>query len=1021
MTRNLLSTLFFLLIGNIISSAQTPNIIFILADDLGYGDLGCYGQKKIKTPCVDKMAAEGMRFTDFYAGNTVCAPSRCSLLTGKHPGHAYIRGNYEIGHWNSYLGQLPIPENETTIFEILKQKNYATAVYGKWAMGHAASTGAPHKHGVDDFFGYNCQRHAHSYYPNYLEGNNGEKVWLEGNNRKDGGAVYSHDLLTEKALGFIEKNKEKPFFLYLPYTLPHTPFMVPELEQYANTSWKENNKKQAAMISRLDRDVGQIIDLLKKLDLDENTIVFFSSDNGAHGDDGTLEFFKASGKLRGRKRDMYEGGIRAPMIAWWPGKIKSGTVSNHIGAFWDLMPTLGELTGTEVPYDVDGISFLPELLGKTQKKHHHLYWEFHRPNGNSKQAVRKGKWKAVRLDVKGKYDIAPVELYNLDEDISETTNVAEKYPETTEDMLGLMKASHTCSEYFNFEKQEEQKTEELTFKLRDVPFTHYGSGMSIRYNRYGLGLFSVSGNGWFTDSEVFQIRTTSADNLLRVETQANESLCTFLNEGKVLAEATFESSNILRFRGKGRLIFTVDSAITEKDNTTFTQNDDILRVETKLKFGTSRFVISALKGNMKLNDNMQSLTISGRNGFDISLEETDETWKTTISTKSFETCEKETRQNISDWVETMPEADEKYERARRLAAYVNWGCMLEEGGNHKRPAMLMSKNWMNYVWSWDHCFNAIALSYHNPKLAWDQFMIPFDHMQADGQVPDLVGRTAKVIAYVKPPIHGWALRKLMRNMELSNKQLQDAYNKLSLWTNWWFVKRDSNNNGLPEYLHGNDSGWDNTTEFDVNGEERKIARRESANLYAYLILQMEMLRDIAIKLSKSDEAEKWQARTNKLLQLMITNNWNGERFVTIDLDNKTTSENTQSLMMYLPLIIGDKLPEEICRKLVAGLKNSGHITNWGLATEDVNSQEYLEDGYWRGPIWAPPTMIIIDGLERSGEPELARELAMKFCELGKRGGMAENYNAVTGEGLRDKAYSWTASVYLILAHEYTNN
>jgi len=454
--KNLFYYLLFVCLNIFITTTEArdnnkPNIIFIMADDLGYGDLGCYGQDKIQTPRIDQLAKEGMRFTDFYAGATVCAPSRYTLLTGKHNGHAYVRGNYEIGHWRSYLGQLPIPEGETTIFEVLKQKNYATSCYGKWAMGRAESSGAPDRHGVDDFFGYNCQRHAHSYYPYYLEGNRGEKHWQEGNKRQPGGKTYSHDVIAEKALEFIKANKDTNFFMYVPFTIPHEPFEVPDLDIYKDKDWDKNLKIQAAMITRMDKDVGRIIDLLKELGIDDNTIVFFTSDNGAHGGGGTLEFFKASGPLRGIKRDLYEGGIRTPMIVRWPGKISSGSVSNYIGAFWDIMPTLAEITGTDSPSEIDGISFLPELLGKEQPTHHHLYWEFYEQDG--KQAVRKGKWKAVRLNLHKDFYGAPVELYNLEEDISERNNVADQNPEIVKDMLGLMKASHCPSEFFKFKSQ----------------------------------------------------------------------------------------------------------------------------------------------------------------------------------------------------------------------------------------------------------------------------------------------------------------------------------------------------------------------------------------------------------------------------------------------------------------------------------------------------------------------------------------------------------------------------------------
>lgn len=465
-------------LGLNIYGKEKPNIIFIMADDLGYGDLGCYGQEKIKTPQLDKMADEGMRFTDFYAGNTVCAPSRYSLMTGKHPGHAHVRGNFEVGAWHSFLGQLPIPEEDITLFDILKKEGYKTAAYGKWGLGRAESSGAPDRNGVDDFYGYNCQRQAHSYYPYYLEGNRGEKLWLGGNDRKDGGMHYSHDLITEKAMDFLKENKDRPFFLYLPYTLPHTPFMVPELGIYDNENWDVNLKKQAAMISRLDRDVGRILNLLKTLGIDENTIVFFTSDNGAHGDGGTVDFFNACGPLRGRKTDLYEGGIRIPMIVRWPGKVSGGTTSDHAAAFWDIMPTFAEIANGQLPaQNTDGISFLPELLGKKQSTHEFLYWEYYNTDYQwtpdfettqhqlKSQAVRMDEWKAVRHNLRKDFrneavDFAPVELYNLDNDISESNNLAEKHPELAKKMLNVMNTEHEPSEYFNFaEAQEARPTE----------------------------------------------------------------------------------------------------------------------------------------------------------------------------------------------------------------------------------------------------------------------------------------------------------------------------------------------------------------------------------------------------------------------------------------------------------------------------------------------------------------------------------------------------------------------------------
>jgi arylsulfatase A-like enzyme len=438
------------------SSKEKPNIIFILADDLGYGDLGCYGQRKIKTPNIDTLAAEGIRFTDHYAGSTVCAPSRCSLMTGLHTGHCYVRGNKEM----KPMGQLPLPADTVTIAKLLKKANYNTALIGKWGLGGPDSIGTPNKQGFDYFFGYLCQRHAHNYYPEFLFRND-EKVPLAGNKiaepRLDGAGVaaeraqYSHDLFVQEALEFIEKKKNQPFFLYLAATIPHANneagnkgMEVPDYGIYKDRHWPESQKGHAAMISRLDRDIGTIIKQLKQLGIDKNTMIIFTSDNGPHREGGAVpEFFNSNGSMRGNKRDLYEGGIRVPMIARWPGRIKPGTVSRHVSAFWDFLPTFAELVNLRSPRPIDGISMLPTLLGKPakQKKHEFLYWEFH--EGGFKQAVRMGDWKAVRLAANGK-----LELYNLKEDISETVDAADSYPEIVERIEEFLSTARTKSQYW---------------------------------------------------------------------------------------------------------------------------------------------------------------------------------------------------------------------------------------------------------------------------------------------------------------------------------------------------------------------------------------------------------------------------------------------------------------------------------------------------------------------------------------------------------------------------------------------
>ena len=434
---------------------KQPNIIYILADDLGYGDLGCYGQEIIQTPNIDKLAEEGMRFTDHYAGSTVCAPSRCCLMIGFHTGHALVRGNARV----------PMRPSDVTVAELLKEAGYSTGIIGKWGLGEPDSTGIPNRQGFDYWFGYLNQRHAHNYYPAYLWRNE-EKVELKnevnhvigGQDRTPGGVAtkrveYSHDLFAAEALDFVEEKKDNPFFLYLALTIPHANneagnkgMEVPSLEPYAGKDWPEPQKGHAAMITRMDGDVGRLMAKLKELGLDNNTLVMFTSDNGPHKEGGAdPTFFNSSGPLQAYKRALYEGGIRVPMIARWPGRIKAGSVSNHVSAFWDFLPTCCELVGVKAPEGIDGVSMVPALLGRPgeQREHEFLYWEFHEQG--KRQAVRMGDWKGIRQNV-AKNPNGPIELYNLKNDIGEKNNVAVRNPAIVTKIEAYMKAAHTPSE-----------------------------------------------------------------------------------------------------------------------------------------------------------------------------------------------------------------------------------------------------------------------------------------------------------------------------------------------------------------------------------------------------------------------------------------------------------------------------------------------------------------------------------------------------------------------------------------------
>jgi arylsulfatase A-like enzyme len=438
---------------------RPPNIVLILADDLGYGDLGCYGQQRIKTPHLDQMARDGLRFTDFYAGCTVCAPSRCVLMTGYHMGHCWVRGN--AGQQNREIQCLR--DKDVTLAEVLKQAGYATALCGKWGLGEEGTAGVPTKQGFDHFFGYLNQHHAHNYYPAYLFRGE-ERVPLKNVVPGEGDfgvgvasqkVEYSADLITAEALSWIEQNKDQPFFLYYAVTLPHanneagkSGMEVPELGDYAATDWPPAQQAHAAMISRLDADVGRLLARLKSLNLDDHTLVLFSSDNGPHAEGGNdPQFNDSNGPLTGIKRDLTDGGIRVPLIARWPGRISPRTTSNHAGSFADLLPTLAELARGEayVPKDIDGLSLAPTLLGRSaeQKQHDYLYWAFYERGGA--QAVRKGKWKAVEQPLR-----SAVRLYDLTSDIGEQHDLASRHPDVVAELTAAMQQAYVPSENWKF-------------------------------------------------------------------------------------------------------------------------------------------------------------------------------------------------------------------------------------------------------------------------------------------------------------------------------------------------------------------------------------------------------------------------------------------------------------------------------------------------------------------------------------------------------------------------------------------
>lgn len=462
-------------------SRRPPNVVFIMADDLGYGELGCYGQEKIRTPSIDRIAAEGIRFTQHYSGSPVCAPSRCVLLTGLHTGHAYIRDNDEMNergdvwHDRELEGQRPIPQGTYTLGHLFQDAGFATGAMGKWGLGGPDSPGHPNRQGFDHWYGYLCQRVAHNYYPTHLW-RNGEKDILEGNDYfyphqrlpEDAdpldpasyepytGQVYSQDVMAEEALEFIRDHAQEPFFLYLPFTVPHVSLQVPDdsLARYSDTfddtpytgdqgylPHPEPRAAYAAMITRMDREIGRVLDLLDQLGLADDTLVLFTSDNGPTFNGGTdSQFFESAAGLRGLKTQLYEGGIRVPLVARWPGRIPAGTTSDLPSAFWDFMPTFAELLDRPLPGPTDGVSLLPTLGGGTgpQEEHEYLYWEF-----QGRQALRMGRWKACRVAENGAF-----ELYDLEVDGAETRDLSQEEPEVVARITEIMSRARTESDLF---------------------------------------------------------------------------------------------------------------------------------------------------------------------------------------------------------------------------------------------------------------------------------------------------------------------------------------------------------------------------------------------------------------------------------------------------------------------------------------------------------------------------------------------------------------------------------------------
>ena len=566
----------------------------------------------------------------------------------------------------------------------------------------------------------------------------------------------------------------------------------------------------------------------------------------------------------------------------------------------------------------------------------------------------------------------------------------------------------------------------MKLNLKEVTFSYRGSYMAISYLEDGSrhkqaekGLYLRNVHGAAETSLVARILVRGKEDPVEYQYEACPEVLT-IKDGEKECQIVFADADTLWIRGN--LELTLDF-MSNNVPFTFIQPTKAGKRDFYLVncFMTNcRYMMHADKGALIPDQEWKVSTADGcrmhlvpdaSGEYLISLEENLYDWSDRGRKIEFEKAVQESKEAFEKFYASMPEVPDCYRDAAEMASYVDWSSIVKPCGLIKREAMFMSKNWMCNVWSWDHCFNALALAYNNPKEAWDQFMIMFYYQKPSGNIPDSVNDCKQVDNYCKPPIHGWALRKMTEIMDVSMEQLQEAYEKISKWTNWWLKCRDANEDGLCEYTHGNDSGWDNATAF------RELPPATLPDLAGFLILQMDVLSETAEKLHKKADADMWKQRADRMLEQML-----GELYVDGLPAAFTGLEKhrveTDSLILYLPIVLGKRLPKEIRRNMVEVLESDKFNTAYGLATESPKSSLYDPDGYWRGPIWAPSTMLILDGLRECGEEEFVREVTHKFCQMVGKSGCAENFDALTGEGLRDRAYTWTASAMLVMANQY---
>ncbi len=567
----------------------------------------------------------------------------------------------------------------------------------------------------------------------------------------------------------------------------------------------------------------------------------------------------------------------------------------------------------------------------------------------------------------------------------------------------------------------------MKLDLKHVPFSRFGSYMAFSRLEdtptYGTGLFLRTVHGEVANRIIFHMQPMKGDTPVSFTEVTSPALLRLEAEtGHV--EICIAEPKLIRVRGQGVGLRLTRQATPSREGWVY---DTAFRVgqgrwSINARATLMQYMLTALKGELIIeapwsglyDEYIQADFVPGDDGvFECAIEEYASSWQPRAYDESFNACVGLVETEYQTWEDQQPDLPDDLSEARRMASYVNWSCVVAPEGRLQRPTMYMSKNWMDNVWSWDHCFNALSLAYRNPELAWDQFMALFDAQDEHGALPDYINDVGIVWNFCKPPIHGWTLRRLMERTDfITDDHLTRIYEPLCHWTNWWLTYRDSDGDGLPEYNHGNDSGWDNATVF------ARGVPVEAPDVTAFLVYQMDVLADVTRRLGQDADADRWRHQADELLGRMLTAFWRDDHFVARHAFSHEPIES-ESLLLYLPILLGSRLPDDVIRHLVDNLKQNGRfLTEHGLATERVDSSYYEPDGYWRGPIWAPSTMLLVDGLHAAGEVTFARDLSARFCAMVSRSGMAENFDALTGNGLRDRAYSWTSSVFLILGHEY---